>query len=119
MVERADISSVLNQIRSMQHQMPKPEGVNPAGQGGINPLQSPEKPNAPSFGEMFAGAVNQVNDLSKSSSELQTAYMRGDEGVDLARVMIAMNKSSVASEALIQGRNRLVQAYESIMKMPI
>jgi len=119
MVERADISSVLNQIRSMQSQMPKPEAVQVPDLRSTHPLNAPEKPNAPSFGEMFSGAINQVNDLSKTSSELQTSYMRGDEGVDLARVMIAMNKSSVASEALIQSRNRLVQAYESIMKMPI
>lgn len=117
MVERADISSVLSQIRSMQSQLPKPEAIqSPDLRGGIN---APAKPEAPSFGEMFSGAVNSVNDLSKESSKLQTAYMRGEEGVDLARVMIAMNKSSVASEALIQSRNRLVQAYESIMKMPI
>lgn len=119
MVERADISSVLNQIRTMQSQLPRPEGIKAPDMRGVNPLNAPEKPNAPSFGDMFSGAINQVNHLSKTSSQMQTSYMRGDEGVDLARVMIAMNKSSVASEALIQSRNRLVQAYQSIMKMPI
>ncbi len=119
MVERADISSVLTQIRSMQSQMPRPEGVTSPINPGVGGVSSTQKAGAPGFGEMMSNAINEVNGLSKTSGELQNAYMRGDEGVDLARVMIAMNKSSVATEALIQGRNRLVQAYESIMKMPI
>lgn len=119
MVERADISSVLTQIRSMQTQMPRPENVQPLNNPGVGGVSSTQRPNAPGFSEMMTDAMQQVNGLSKASSNLQTAYMRGDDGVDLARVMIAMNKSSVATEALVQGRNRLVQAYESIMKMPI
>jgi flagellar hook-basal body complex protein FliE len=48
-----------------------------------------------------------------------TAYERGEPGVDLAEVMIQAQKASVSFTALTQVRNRLVTAYEDIMKMPI
>jgi len=33
--------------------------------------------------------------------------------------MVAAQKASLATEAVIQVRNKFVQAYEEIMKMPI
>ena len=43
----------------------------------------------------------------------------GDQGIDLTEVMIASQKSSVAFQAAVQVRNKMVSAYESIMNMPI
>jgi flagellar hook-basal body complex protein FliE len=39
--------------------------------------------------------------------------------VDLPQVMIQAQKASVSFQAMTQVRNRLVTAYEDIMKMPI
>jgi len=50
---------------------------------------------------------------------MATAYEQGDPNVDITRVMIASQKASVSFEALTQVRNRVVQAYEDIMKMPV
>lgn len=118
MIERADVSGVLSQIRSMQAQMPRPTGVESPVQG-LSGVNAPKAPQSAEFGKMLTQALDGVNGLSKQSSSLQEAYLRGDEGVDLAKVMIAMNKSSVATEALVQTRNRLVQAYQTIAKMPV
>jgi flagellar hook-basal body complex protein FliE len=71
------------------------------------------------FGEMLNQAINNVNDLQKTSSTLQTRFDRGDEGVSLSDVMIAKNKSSVAFEATLQVRNKLVEAYKELMNMPV
>lgn len=68
---------------------------------------------------MLGQAVNHVNDLQQTASDLRTAYELGDPNVDLTRVMIAAQKSSVSFEALTQVRNRVVRAYEDIMNMPI
>ena len=43
----------------------------------------------------------------------------GDQDVSLSDVMIARNKSSVAFEATIQVRNKLVEAYKEVMTMPV
>lgn len=71
------------------------------------------------FSNMLTQAINNVNGLQKTSSDLQTRFDRGDEGVSLSDVMIARNKSSVAFEATIQVRNKLVEAYKELMNMPV
>ena len=38
---------------------------------------------------------------------------------DLASVMIARQKASIAFEATLQARNRLVSAYKDVMNMPL
>lgn len=71
------------------------------------------------FGDMLSHAINNVNGLQKTSSDLQMRFDRGDEDVSLSDVMIARNKSSVAFEATIQVRNKLVEAYKELMNMPV
>ncbi|MBF8999488.1 MULTISPECIES: flagellar hook-basal body complex protein FliE [Vibrio] len=71
------------------------------------------------FGEMLSQAINNVNGLQKTSGDMQTRFDRGDENVSLADVMIARNKASVAFEATIQVRNKLVDAYKELMNMPV
>jgi flagellar hook-basal body complex protein FliE len=43
----------------------------------------------------------------------------GDRSVSLAEAMIASQKSSVAFEATVQVRNKLVESYKEIMNMPV
>ncbi|ASA54990.1 flagellar hook-basal body complex protein FliE [Vibrio gazogenes] len=71
------------------------------------------------FGELLNTAINNVNGLQKASSNLQTRFDRGDEGVSLSDVMIARNKASVAFDATVQVRNKLVDAYKELMNMPV
>ncbi|MGR5449775.1 flagellar hook-basal body complex protein FliE [Vibrio sp. PNB22_2_2] len=71
------------------------------------------------FGDLLTKAINNVNSLQKSSGDLQTRFDRGDADVSLSDVMIARNKSSVAFEATVQIRNKLVEAYKDLMNMPV
>ena len=71
------------------------------------------------FGDLLQKAISNVNGLQKSSSDLQMRFDRGDEGISLSDVMIARNKSSVAFDATIQIRNKLVEAYKELMNMPV
>jgi flagellar hook-basal body complex protein FliE len=71
------------------------------------------------FGQLLNSAINNVNSLQKASSDLQTRFDRGDENVSLSDVMIAKNKSSVAFDATIQVRNKLVESYKELMNMPV
>ena len=71
------------------------------------------------FGQLLNSAINNVNSLQKASGDLQTRFDRGDVNVSLSDVMIARNKSSVAFEATIQVRNKLVDAYKQLMNMPV
>ena len=49
---------------------------------------------------------------------IREAYERGED-VPLTDVVMQMQKSSLAFEATMQVRNKLLKAYEDIMNMPV
>jgi flagellar hook-basal body complex protein FliE len=72
-----------------------------------------------SFSDLLGQAVNKVNDTQQASTQLASAFEIGKSGVDLTDVMISSQKASVSFQALTQVRNKLVQAYQDIMQMPV
>jgi flagellar hook-basal body complex protein FliE len=65
------------------------------------------------------GALKAVSRNQFASAELQRQFQLENPNVGLEETMIAMNKSSISFQAAVQVRNRLVQAYEQIMNMPV
>ncbi len=72
----------------------------------------------PTFGEAIKSAVEHTNALSKHAGALKEAYDRGED-VPLTDVVLAMQKSSIAFEATLQVRNKVLKAYEDILNMPV
>ncbi len=83
------------------------------------PVASTPEPGAPNFSDMLGQAVNKVSETQQTSNQLATAFEMGQSGVDLSDVMIASQKASVSFQAMTQVRNKLVQAYQDIMQMPV
>ena len=73
-------------------------------------------PANPDFGATLKGALEQVNASQNRASELAAAYERG-EVTDIAQVMVARQESGIAFEATLQVRNKLLSAYQDIMRM--
>lgn len=122
MSDRVDINQLLGEMRSLKAQtqaFQKPEGIAPGDQNPGSGLRTEPNRDVPAFDEVMTQALNKVNDVQKTSGELQQAYERGEPGVDITDVMVASQKSSVAFEATLQVRNKLVEAYRDIMNMPI
>lgn len=122
MTDRVDINRLLVEMRSLKAQtqaFQKPQGIAPSDVNGADALRPEGSRDVPGFGEVMAQALNKVNDTQKASGALQEAYERGDPGVDITDVMVASQKSSVAFQATLQVRNKLVEAYRDIMNMPI
>lgn len=71
------------------------------------------------FADLLGLAINKVADTQAASSQLSNAFEMGKSGVDLTDVMISSQKASVSFQALTQVRNKLVQAYQDIMQMPV
>ena len=82
-------------------------------------VQAVPEAGASSFSDMLGNAINKVSDTQQASSQLSNAFEIGKTGVDLTDVMIASQKASVSFQALTQVRNKLVQAYQDIMQMPV
>ena len=82
------------------------------------PASAPAAP-AVSFGQVLQSALGEVNQLQQTSSELKTRFELGDPKVDLTQVMLASQKASLGFNATLQVRNRLLQAYQDVLNMPI
>lgn len=72
----------------------------------------------PSFVDTMRSAIDSVNQQQGLSRDLQASYVRGED-VSLTDVAIAMQKSSVAFEATVQVRNKILDAYKEIMSMTV
>jgi flagellar hook-basal body complex protein FliE len=83
------------------------------------PVSGAQEVGASSFADLLGQAVNKVADTQQASSQLASAFEMGKSGVDLTDVMISSQKASVSFQALTQVRNKLVQAYQDIMQMPV
>jgi len=71
------------------------------------------------FSSMLKTSIDKVNETQKSSSALSTAFQRGEPNIDIAEVMLASQKASISFQAMVQVRNKLINAYQDIMNMPI
>jgi flagellar hook-basal body complex protein FliE len=112
----ANIASMLATLKNTQAQAQQGTAVN--GQQpnyGLNQIQQTDKP---SFMDAVRGAVENVNQTQQASRSLQNAFERGED-VPLTDVVLGMQKSSLAFEATLQVRNKVLKAYEDILNMPV
>ncbi|MFN2308634.1 MAG: flagellar hook-basal body complex protein FliE [Gammaproteobacteria bacterium] len=103
-----DVNQLMVQMRAMaaaaQSSAPAP-GVEPAQGGG--------------FGDLLKQSIDAVNASQQQSRDLSNAFVRGEPNVDLTEVMVAVQKASLSFQAITQVRNKLVQAYQDVMNMPV
>ena len=102
--------SLLEQIR--QHQQQISETRIEAG------FEVDSDNNQVNFTELVGSALDEVNALKKSSAASAAAYESGVD-IPLSDVMVNMQKASLAFEATLQVRNKVLKAYEDIMNMPV
>jgi flagellar hook-basal body complex protein FliE len=70
-----------------------------------------------SFGAMLKDALNSVTE-SGHKSDAQTKAMVGGKA-DMVDVVTAVSETEVAVETMVAVRNRVIEAYQAIMSMPI
>ena len=88
--------------------MPSPAMPKPAAQ--------PAQPGG-SFGKMLNEAIQQVNDVEKGSQGELQKFLSNES--DLHSVMIALEKADLSFQTMMQVRNKIVQAYQEIMKSQV
>ena len=101
------IDQVLAQMRAMSSM----------AQGAGAPADPAEQAARPDFAGLLQDSVSKVNEVQQTSSKLAAAFEAEDPNVDLAEVMVAMQRSSLAFQAMTTVRNKLVSAYQEIMSM--
>ncbi len=94
-----DKSQLLQQIRSPQ-------------------AASATEPAAPGFAGALQSALAGVNAGQTRADQLSEAYDQG-QVTDVAKVMLARQEAGVGFEATLQVRNKLLSAYQDIMKLGV
>ncbi|WP_371414444.1 flagellar hook-basal body complex protein FliE [Jeotgalibacillus sp. R-1-5s-1] len=70
------------------------------------------------FAQMLKDSINSVNDAQLQSDKMTQRMING-ENVELHDVMIASQKASVSLNLTMEMRNKAVEAYQEIMRMPV
>ena len=88
--------------------MPAPAGIKAPATG---PAPSD------SFSGMLKSAISEVNDLQKGTQTELQKFLNNDS--DLHSVMIALEKADLSFQMMMQVRNKIVSAYQEIIKTQV
>ncbi len=69
------------------------------------------------FAEALQGLVQSVEESSAGANAAVTGML--DKTGDVHEAMVALQRAEMALELTVQVRNKLVQAYQDVMRMPI
>jgi len=86
---------------------------------GLPLARGPRIEGGPSFGDAMSQALKSVSASQAESAHLQRQVQMDNPTVSLEETMIAMNRANLGFTAVVQVRNRLVQAYSDIMNMQV
>lgn len=70
----------------------------------------------PDFMQTLDSVVKQVNDVQSDASEKVQDLLRGN-GQDLHTAMIAVEKADLSFQLMMQVRNKIIQAYQTVSQM--
>ena len=76
-------------------------------------------PAGASFGDALKDVLEGVNRAQAEARDMGQRFQLGDTSISLEETMIAMQKSSISFQAVVQARNRLMSAYHDIMNMSV
>jgi flagellar hook-basal body complex protein FliE len=107
-MSQIDVNNLLSQMRQLTLQTkPVEQSFTAAASGQTD------------FSTLLKKSISSVADAQTEAGQQAASFERGDEGADLARTMVAINKADLSLNTLTQVRNKLVDAYNNIMNMPV
>ena len=110
-MSQIDVNSVLSQMRALGSLAAgaMPNASSPAVSSGAGM----------DFGTLFKQSIGSVAAQQNEAQQQITAFERGDPGADIVKTSIAGQKADLAFRGLVEVRNKLVDAYTTIMNMPV
>ena len=73
---------------------------------------------AKSFGDMLKDSIAEVDRLQKTADDAVKQMAAGGEK-DVHQTMIALEKASISFQLMIQVRNKIVSAYQEVMRVQV
>ncbi|MCJ2178254.1 flagellar hook-basal body complex protein FliE [Novosphingobium album (ex Hu et al. 2023)] len=102
------------QRNDLLKQLHSTQGADASAVAGPAQTQEP----AQGFADTLKNALDGVKSVQAKAEGLTEAYQKG-EVTDVAKVMLARQEAGVAFEATLQVRNKLLSAYQDIMRMGV
>ena len=101
-----NINQVLAQMRAMSLQ-------------AAGPVEKPGGNTTTDFSALLQQSIAAVNDTQQSAGKMTEAFETGTANTSLTDVMVATQKANVSFQAMLQVRNKLIEAYKDVMNMPM
>lgn len=101
--------------------LPRPTGLSGTGalgSTGAGTGLNQTGPEGSSFADLLNQAVGDVNQLQLQAEQAGVDLAAG-KVTDLHQVMIITEKADLALQMAIQVRNKVIEAYQEIMRMPV
>ena len=89
-------------------------GLDFAGESGFRLQQG--QTDGPSFGDTLKRALGEVSSAQDNAQDYVQRFVRG-EPVELHQVMAAAEEAQISIEMLVELRNKLMDAYRSVVNM--
>ncbi len=89
--------------------------VKAASQSGAG--ESVAKPQGANFGDLLDGMINDAVDVGKVSEAQAITSLNG--GAEMVDVVTAITAAEMTLETVVAVRDKVIEAYQNIMRMPI
>lgn len=70
------------------------------------------------FSKMLNNAIQKVNDTEIASNQ-ETEKLINGQTTDLHNVMLTAEKAAVTLQVSLEVRNKIIEAYQEVMRMPL
>ena len=90
-----------------------------SGTAGVGGSSAVSPSSSASFQSTLAGALKSVSQAQDSANAMQREVQLDNPTVSLEDTMVATQKAQLGFQAVVQVRNKLVQAYTDIMNMQV
>ncbi|MCS7002880.1 MAG: flagellar hook-basal body complex protein FliE [Dehalococcoidia bacterium] len=98
--------------------MPSVSSIRPFAQMADGTSVGDRVANADPFAQILGAMITNLNALQQNADAAATTLATGGD-IDLHDVMIAQEQSSIAMQFTLQVRNRVIEAYQEIMRMQV
>jgi flagellar hook-basal body complex protein FliE len=87
-------------------------------QGDLVGIKGSSEITGSSFEQTLSQAIGKVNELQKEA-DVKAEHLATGKTDNIADVMIATEKADIALKLMMQVRNKIIDAYQEIMKMQV
>lgn len=70
------------------------------------------------FGDVLANAINTLNQKENTANQAIASLAAGED-IEIHQVMLAMQEADISFQLALEVRNKIVDAYQEVMRMQV